>query len=253
MSQQYNAIIYNSAAIFRNSPTYFQVLRVQALGNRYPCAASGGSTCNQQRSLACGAPTGRAPMPIGYFIRMGDATTCGGEVIEGDTGFIWTGMPQAREGDQVTCGKDGHAYPILGGVSHCISSGRMLAGSLDSISGCPCGALLVPSGHDFTYGSSHLGVSALVSAAPLRQRQASMPNYQPASPPIAQADVRCDERFQLLDQQSQPLGPLEYALLQGDQCIGSGQLDEQGRAVTHGTTAPTGLQIAIRAASPVLE
>lgn len=192
-------------------------------------------------------------MAIGYFIRMGDATTCGGEVVEGDTGFIRNGMPQAREGDQVTCGKDGNAYPILGGVSHFISNGRKLAGSLDSISTCPCGAELVPSLHDFTYHSGHPGVGAVASAARARRRQADVANYQPVSPPMAQADVRCDERFQLLDQQSRPLASLEYALLEGEQCIGSGQLDEQGRAVTHGTTTPTGLQIAIRAPSPVLE
>ncbi|MGE8154579.1 PAAR domain-containing protein, partial [Pseudomonas vancouverensis] len=35
-------------------------------------------------------------MAIGYFIRLGDKTTCGGEVLEADTRITMLGMAHAR-------------------------------------------------------------------------------------------------------------------------------------------------------------
>jgi uncharacterized Zn-binding protein involved in type VI secretion len=83
-------------------------------------------------------------MAHGYFIGKGDKTSCGGEVLEGNPGVLLSGRAQAREGDKVTCGQDGQVYLIVGGVAHFNSDGRRAAGTLDSLSGCPCKALLIP-------------------------------------------------------------------------------------------------------------
>jgi uncharacterized Zn-binding protein involved in type VI secretion len=79
-------------------------------------------------------------MGIGHFIRVGDKTTCGGTVQDGDKGWLIEGQPRAREGDPVTCGVDGETYKIVGGVYYFLGSGRLVAGTLDSYSNCPCKA-----------------------------------------------------------------------------------------------------------------
>ncbi|VVO89212.1 hypothetical protein PS862_02248 [Pseudomonas fluorescens] len=84
-------------------------------------------------------------MNEGYFIGLNDKTTCGGKVLDGDTRVMMYGLAHAREGDRVTCGKDGETYRIVGGVSHIISHGKHVAGTLDSYSNCPCKAQLIPS------------------------------------------------------------------------------------------------------------
>jgi len=84
-------------------------------------------------------------MAKGYFICRGDKTYCGGEVLEGHAGITWHGLLHSHEGDRVSCGKDGKTYRILGGVSHFTSDGKRVAGTLDSVSGCPCRSQLIPS------------------------------------------------------------------------------------------------------------
>lgn len=84
-------------------------------------------------------------MAIGYFLRVGDKTTCGGQILTGDNTFIFHGRSAARQGDLVTCGKHSGTYNILGGVSNVWGNGRMMAGTLDSLSSCPCKARLINS------------------------------------------------------------------------------------------------------------
>lgn len=84
-------------------------------------------------------------MAIGYFLRVGDKTTCGGQIITGDNTFIFHGRSAARQGDLVTCGKHFGTYNILGGVSNVWGNGRMMAGTLDSFSSCSCKARLINS------------------------------------------------------------------------------------------------------------
>ena len=84
-------------------------------------------------------------MALGYFIGLDDKTTCGGKVLESDPGITWSGMQHALEGHLVSCGQNGKAYPICGGVEGFISHGRRVAGTLDSRSGCPCQAELIAS------------------------------------------------------------------------------------------------------------
>jgi uncharacterized Zn-binding protein involved in type VI secretion len=105
-------------------------------------------------------------MAKGYFIREHDKTTCGGKVLEADTNVMMFGIAHARVGDRVSCGKDNKTYVIEGGVSYIESNGRLVAGSLDSYSSCPCKAELIPSFFTGTYESSR-------SAAPHAMRTAT--------------------------------------------------------------------------------
>jgi uncharacterized Zn-binding protein involved in type VI secretion len=105
-------------------------------------------------------------MAKGYFIREHDKTTCGGKVLEADTNVMMFGIAHARVGDRVSCGKDNRTYVIEGGVSYIESNGRLVAGSLDSYSSCPCKAELIPSFFTGTYESSR-------SAAPHAMRTAT--------------------------------------------------------------------------------
>ncbi len=105
-------------------------------------------------------------MAIGYFIRCGDKTSCGGVVLEADTRVMMFGVARAREGDRVSCGKDGKTYRILGGIPHIRSHGKLVAGSLDSISGCPCKARLIPSLFSATYRSAQGDLRAATAAPP---------------------------------------------------------------------------------------
>ncbi len=84
-------------------------------------------------------------MAMGYFLRLGDKTTCGGNILTGDQSFSWYGVAGAREGDLVSCGKHPGAYAIHGGVYDMWDEGRALAGTLDSVSGCPCRSQFIPS------------------------------------------------------------------------------------------------------------
>ncbi|PIT46260.1 PAAR domain-containing protein [Snodgrassella alvi] len=83
-------------------------------------------------------------MAKGYFLRVGDRTTCGGKIISGDSMILWHGVASAWEGDKVTCGQHSGTYRISGGVSNMFSPARKLAGSISSISTCPCNARFIP-------------------------------------------------------------------------------------------------------------
>jgi pyocin large subunit-like protein/uncharacterized Zn-binding protein involved in type VI secretion len=85
---------------------------------------------------------------MGFYLRVGDATTCGGKILTGDETLSWYGVAGAREGDAVSCGKHSGTYKILGGTSDTWDEGRRLAGTLDSVSSCPCRARFIQSIHD---------------------------------------------------------------------------------------------------------
>jgi len=110
-------------------------------------------------------------MAKGHFIRLGDETTCGGKVLEADTRVMMFGIAHAREGDRVSCGKNDETYKIVGGVSYINSHGRIVAGSLDSYSTCPCRARLIPSVFTASYESSHSATA-----------QTTRANSQPTTP-----------------------------------------------------------------------
>ena len=75
---------------------------------------------------------------------MYDPTTCGGRVLEGASNRRTNGISVARMGDRVSCGKDGNTYRIVGGIGWIKTDGRLVAGSLDSFSSCPCNAKIIP-------------------------------------------------------------------------------------------------------------
>ncbi|SDS04814.1 Zn-binding Pro-Ala-Ala-Arg (PAAR) domain-containing protein, incolved in TypeVI secretion [Pseudomonas trivialis] len=105
-------------------------------------------------------------MSEGYFVGLGDKTTCGGEILDGDPRVNMHGVLHAREGDRVTCGKHVGTYQIQGGISHIQSHGKRVAGTLDSYSSCPCRARLIPSVYSATYENQS-------AASPMGQRVAS--------------------------------------------------------------------------------
>ncbi|WP_167863974.1 phospholipase effector Tle1 domain-containing protein [Erwinia rhapontici] len=85
-------------------------------------------------------------MTKGYFLRVGDKTTCGGEVLSGHSTVFLRGAELPREGSLVSCGKNpGMTYRIISGPGKIRVGGMSLAGTLDSVSSCPCGATFISS------------------------------------------------------------------------------------------------------------
>lgn len=103
-------------------------------------------------------------MSGGYFLRVGDSTTCGGKILTGDLTFQWYGVSTAREGDMVTCGKHPGTYKILGGAADTFDGDQFLAGSLDSFSSCPCHAKFIPTIQD-SYSKEDEGIIEKVFSA----------------------------------------------------------------------------------------
>lgn len=129
-------------------------------------------------------------MSKGYFIGLDDKTTCGGKVLDGDTRIMMYGIAHARDGDRVTCGKDGKTYQIVGGISNMISHGRAMAGTLDSYSNCPCKAELIPSVFTATYRkevapAADRRAAQSASAQVTSHSEASRPSgFAPSNPPV---------------------------------------------------------------------
>ncbi|XXE00283.1 PAAR domain-containing protein [Pseudomonas sp. Z3-6] len=137
-------------------------------------------------------------MNRGCYIGLGDQTTCGGQVMDGDAHNRMNGIARAREGDPVSCGKDGKTYQIVGGISGMTSNGRRNAGTLDSVSSCPCNAQLIPSLHSATYRNADAAPQASRAAEPVLQpatgalatsRQSGVP---PSSNPTFEAFTRVE-------------------------------------------------------------
>jgi uncharacterized Zn-binding protein involved in type VI secretion len=137
-------------------------------------------------------------MKEGHFIGLNDRTSCGGKVLDGDTRVMMFGVAHACEGDRVTCGEDGETYRIVGGVSHVISHGKRVAGTLDSYSTCPCKAELIPSVLTATYQNK-------ADSAQRATRVASSPATPAANSFITRPQV---VDLKLADKVANPLGDL---------------------------------------------
>ncbi|MFK8257759.1 PAAR domain-containing protein [Erwinia sp. AnSW2-5] len=98
-------------------------------------------------------------MAKGYYLVQGDKTTCGGRIIEGATDHTLFSKAVARERDKVTCGQHPGIFMIAGGIRNDTIHGRMMAGTLDSTSSCPCRARFVPSMMQDTYEKGGLAES----------------------------------------------------------------------------------------------
>jgi uncharacterized Zn-binding protein involved in type VI secretion len=118
-------------------------------------------------------------MTIGHFLGLGDKTSCGGKVLDADTTMMMFGFARAREGDRVSCGEDGETYQIIGGVPNMVSNGRRVAGTLDSVSSCPCRAKLIASNMKASYQSSN-------GPAPTQRAAAPVATSQPAAQQLAE-------------------------------------------------------------------
>lgn len=90
-------------------------------------------------------------MAKGYYLVQGDKTICGGKIVDGVSDHCLFGKAIARERDRVTCGQHPGMYMIIGGLANDSVHGRKIAGTLDSISSCPCRARFVPSMMQDTY------------------------------------------------------------------------------------------------------
>lgn len=192
----------------------------------------------------------------GYFIRRGDKTSCGGKVTGSDSLVTMMGIEHAREGDSVTCGVTGLTYQIQGGISYITSSGMRVAGTLDSVSGCPCKASLYHTWTGATYEKE--GTATARTAAPPTASQpgsastkATPTSFAPATAPSEPEDFSgC---FQLINQRHQPCGLRNYALLQNGEQVAESRLNEEGFSNIGTSSKPIRTQLALSAPSPVLE
>ncbi|MDR8373279.1 PAAR domain-containing protein [Pseudomonas lactis] len=107
-------------------------------------------------------------MSKGHYVVLGDQTTCGGRVLEGDPTFKLHGLHRVLEGARVTCGNHAGDFRILGGISNMRRNGKRVAGTLDSVSSCPCRARLIPSVLKATYEKR--------AAEPPASQRADQPN-----------------------------------------------------------------------------
>lgn len=107
-------------------------------------------------------------MATGHFLRIGDKTTCGGTILSGSPNHSFGGVATARNGDSVSCGKDGKKYHIAGGIPDYWIHGVAAAGTLHSRSTCPCRARFISSFPNASYWVEEAKpVKAAPVAAPL--------------------------------------------------------------------------------------
>lgn len=183
----------------------------------------------------------------GYFIRVGDKTSCGGTITGGNPYDTIEGVARSRHSDSVTCGVTGGTYQIVGGVSWIRSDGLPVAGTLSSRSGCPCNASLYHSYPHAWYEAIH--PHPPMPAHPVTTGQPA--NLASAS--TSTASGPCSARFRLVDQQARPCASQAYVLLQEGHCLEQHRLDAEGRSLACSSPRPANLQIATTAPSPVLE
>ena len=88
---------------------------------------------------------------IGYFIRLGDKTSCGGKVVSASSHIIHHGLNLARVGDKVTCGKNEGVFNLFGGIQNYTCDGIPCIGTLESFAGCPCRSRLFASEFSSSY------------------------------------------------------------------------------------------------------
>ncbi|EFB72323.1 hypothetical protein PROVRUST_06392 [Providencia rustigianii DSM 4541] len=134
-------------------------------------------------------------MAIGYFLRVGDKTTCGGQILTGDNTMQWYGVAGAREGDLVSCGKHSGKYYIIGGISSMWLEDRKHAGTLDSFSSCPCKSRIINSIQDCYSKEDELisrSYSPVTTETPIQQPISQPSNHY--APPIIANDnkIRID-------------------------------------------------------------
>lgn len=94
-------------------------------------------------------------MGVGYFLRLGDKTSCGGHIISGCDNHLITGLATARTGDEYICGVDKQPYYITGGIPSYMIMGVHAAGTAHSRGTCSCKCHFIPSDYTASYGYEH--------------------------------------------------------------------------------------------------
>jgi len=121
-------------------------------------------------------------MATGYWLMMGDKTTCGGQILEGTGRKKFTGKHAAMNGFKVSCGKHPGVYRIAGGHPGHTMDGNSFASTLYSSSTCPCRAQFIPSvtiaTHSFYQGDAPGVTSSAIPAdsKPAQYAQAAREN-----------------------------------------------------------------------------
>lgn len=90
-------------------------------------------------------------MATGFFLTVGDKTSCGGSIISGCHNHSFYGKATARNGDKYICGVDKKVYTILGGIPDYIIHGVQAAGTLNSRGSCACKCRFIPSNYNSSY------------------------------------------------------------------------------------------------------
>lgn len=114
-------------------------------------------------------------MARGYYLFRMDKTVCGGVIVGGCSDHRHFGRDIACEFHEVTCGKHPGKYMIAGGISDTIH-GRRIAGTLDSISTCPCKSRFIPSILTDTYEKRN---AEKLTSSPLSQLKGSSDQAEP--------------------------------------------------------------------------
>ncbi len=159
-------------------------------------------------------------MAIGYFLRVGDKTTCDGQILTGDPTLSWYGVAGAREGDIVSCGKhSGHFY-ILGGCKSVWDEGRKVAGTLESVSSCPCRARFINSIQDcYSTEDSHIAQESPLSMS------------QEVSVMLQKHHIR----YRCLNDDGEPFIQRDYHIYLPEGDILAGKTDRHGYTQLHDT------------------
>lgn len=137
-------------------------------------------------------------MATGYFIRIGDKTSCGGCVLSGSPDHSFGGLATARSGDSVSCGKDGKIYHIAGGIPAYSIHGVAAAGTLHSRSTCPCGAQIFSSFPNACYWAEEkkavkataVGATAPLAASAPVETEGPVQHAQTAKKPLTEEPKR---------------------------------------------------------------
>lgn len=124
-------------------------------------------------------------MATGYFLVIGDKTTCGGHIISGCENHTFYGRATARNGDKYICGADGRVYHIAGGIPNYTIHGVAAAGTLHSWGTCSCRCRFIPSNWNDTYDfDSQPKLAAAPVAVPKPAPAPQAPKPAPATIPV---------------------------------------------------------------------
>lgn len=170
----------------------------------------------------------------GEIIRIGDATSHGGTVIEGCPTATYMGKPIALVGHKTSCPKCRGTYPIIQGVSTTTFSGKSVA-----VAGMrtACGAVLIASQFTGTVEQTHGRAEALSGTG----ETGSKATYQggsdrrsassSGSDSVPAGEIEVEEFYSLTSGDGQPLDDYCYDLFV------DGELHKQAAQYTSGRTA----------------